>query len=831
MRKVLGILFMLILTLSVIPTAGFNDSDIHFTSNRGSTNVVLEIHKIRQIDEVDPSTSADWYYLVEFSDDGGLTWTSQASSEPLANSEDVMIVENTHTFTSSSDEVLFRISLMEDDGDTGDDSADISAQFGGGIDDSVPPPEGGVFHGIFWLNNHTVGGDPTITNEIGWHKTSGEWDGSTGTDENDAELAFNIYEEGCPNILKPIFTIPKIQEKGKSLLIKAESTTATATSNWSAQIWRYYGTYMESYDLLLNGVTDKGDGIWVVNFSIPFSAREELYNITVSNDFGSDMEYHAVKAVDELDSEFKFLQMSDVHIGSTSNDGATTYFEQAIKETNLINPDFLIITGDVCDKQYWTFSQDPARIEQSQVFRSMLMELNVPVYVASGNHDWSYDDTSDNRQNILDYKRWVNPYWNYSFDYGDFHFSMVNSGKYVGLTNADGLLNSANLTWLENDLAANMGKTQRFIFMHHPSYPDRIDDDTLRDQLRQMVIDYDVSLYLAGHTHDPTVYDKYGNQQTGDIGSPDTPLHVVSSDIKEGDSYRMVRVKDSDVQTYTYDDDGDGIRSAYNDMPLGNANINFNPANDGTNNKVVATIDNGLYEYFNDAFVEFKVAPPPAGYDYIVENGTMMDMIDCGTHRIFYVDTNLQKTSTKNVTIKLSRSEDFSLDAGGENDGWRFMSVNLIPTNTDLISILEHNVYGISGSYDKVMYYDSEKGDWKTYCPGRGGHFNSLGNWDEKMGIWIHMTENSNLAVTGDEPISADIILNPGWNMVGYPSSISSNNGLPTEVDKVGYFESSAEYNLAYDHAPSNFTFTPKEGYWIHNPTSSNLTWTVNYSN
>ncbi len=829
MRKVIGVLFILILILSAIPTAGLNDGYIHHTSKRGNKNVILEIHKLRQIDEIDPSTSADWYYTVEFSDDGGLTWSIEASEEPLPGSEDVMIVENAHTFTSSSDEVLFRISLMEDDGDTGDDSVDISAQPGGGIDDTVPPPEGAVYHGIFWLSNHTVGGDLTKTNDIGWLKTSGEWDGSEGVDENDAELMFNIYEEGCPNILKPIFTIPKIQEKERTMLVEVESSVATASSNWSAEIWKYYGTYLESYDMLLNGITDKGDGIWALNFTIPSSAREELYNLTVSNDFGSDMEYHAVKAVDELDPEFKFLHMTDIHIGSTSGDHATTYFEQAIKETNIIDPDFMVISGDVSDKQYWTFSQDPARIEQDQVFRNMLMDLNVPVYTCSGNHDWSYDDTSDNRQNIESYKRWVNPYFNYSFDYGNYHFSIVNSGKYVGLTNADGLLNSANLTWLENDLADNMDKTQRFVFMHHSSYPDKIDDDTLRDQLRQMVIDYDVSLYCAGHTHDPTVYDKNGVQQTGDIGSPDMPLHIVSSDIKEGDSYRMIRVKDTDIQTYTYDDDGDGIRSAFNDMPLGNLDISYNPANDGTNNKVVARIDNGLYEHFNDAFVEFNVAPPPAGYDYIVENGTMMDMIDCGTHRIFYVNTNLEKTSTKNVTIKLARSEGFSLDAGGESSGWRFISVNLIPTDTNLISILEHNVYGISGNYDKVMYFDSEKGDWKTYCPNRDVHFNSLRNWDEKMGIWIHMTYGSNLTITGTEPTSTDIILNPGWNMVGYPSSISSNNGLPADVDRVGYFDAAKEYNLAYDYDPSNFTFDPKGGYWAHNPTSSNLTWTVNY--
>ncbi len=46
---------------------------------------------------------------------------------------------------------------------------------------------------------------------------------------------------------------------------------------------------------------------------------------------------------------------------------------------------------------------------------------------------------------------------------------------------------------------------------------------------------------------------------------------------------------------------------------------------------------------------------------------------------------------------------DIELTAGGEADGWNFVSTKLVPENTSLTSILDDPAYGINGSYDKVM--------------------------------------------------------------------------------------------------------------------------------
>ncbi len=172
---------------------------------------------------------------------------------------------------------------------------------------------------------------------------------------------------------------------------------------------------------------------------------------------------------------------------------------------------------------------------------------------------------------------------------------------------------------------------------------------------------------------------------------------------------------------------------------------------------------------------------------------------------------------------------DIELYAGGDAGGWNFVSFNLVQSDSSLETILEDPELGISGSYEKVMYFDTSTDSWYTYVPGRGEQFNNLENWNHRMGVWIRMTVDDVLTIAGTLPGQTSITLQPGWNMVGLPSSTSGNHGLPGEIDRVGYFDSSQTHNLAYDYSPGAFVFEPGQGYWIHNPTDTELVWTVDY--
>ena len=168
------------------------------------------------------------------------------------------------------------------------------------------------------------------------------------------------------------------------------------------------------------------------------------------------------------------------------------------------------------------------------------------------------------------------------------------------------------------------------------------------------------------------------------------------------------------------------------------------------------------------------------------------------------------------------------LQAYVESDRWNFVSFNLATVDTSLPSLLQD----IGGDYDRVMWYDASQGEWLTYVPGRPDHYNNLRIWDHTMGLWIRMTENITLSVEGYAPSNTDIKLYPGWNMVGLPSETAGTgqaHGLPAEVTRIGYFDASDEYNIAYPDDVAGFVFEPGQGYWVYNGADETVTWTVEY--
>lgn len=160
-----------------------------------------------------------------------------------------------------------------------------------------------------------------------------------------------------------------------------------------------------------------------------------------------------------------------------------------------------------------------------------------------------------------------------------------------------------------------------------------------------------------------------------------------------------------------------------------------------------------------------------------------------------------------------------------ENQGWNFVSFNLVPGNSDVSYILD----AIEGSYERVFHYDSSDERWLSHVPGRPGRFNTLHTWDSRMGVWIKMNEDRTLSLEGTAPATTVMELRPGWNMVGLPSAREGNHGLPDEINRIGLFDPSEEYNIAYTDDVAGFVFEPGKGYWLYNGANETVTWTVEY--
>lgn len=78
----------------------------------------------------------------------------------------------------------------------------------------------------------------------------------------------------------------------------------------------------------------------------------------------------------KLDSTLRFVQITDVHIGSRSTD----FLERVIQKVNSVNADFLCITGDFIDAR-----------GMSEERLSALRSCTMPIYFSIGNHE-RYED-------------------------------------------------------------------------------------------------------------------------------------------------------------------------------------------------------------------------------------------------------------------------------------------------------------------------------------------------------------------------------------------------------------------------------------------------------
>ncbi|MFO8109491.1 MAG: NosD domain-containing protein [Thermoplasmata archaeon] len=196
---------------------------------------------------------------------------------------------------------------------------------------------------------------------------------------------------------------------------------------------------------------------------------------------------------------------------------------------------------------------------------------------------------------------------------------------------------------------------------------------------------------------------------------------------------------------------------------------------------------------------------------------------------VYHVTASYGDVTSNATEVTVVLEFEIVLSVDSEANGWNFVSFNVELENNSLSTILEHPENGVSGNYDRMMYYDASVDEWLTYVPGRPEHFNDLQEWNHTIGVWIRMTGNDTLTLVGDPPSSTNITLYPGWNMVGLPSAAAGNHDVPTEVTKIGYFQATEEYNLDYEYDPANYTFAPANGYWVYNSKDYLVEWTVIY--
>lgn len=347
-----------------------------------------------------------------------------------------------------------------------------------------------------------------------------------------------------------------------------------------------------------------GEDVWRVGFKLPEQAARELYDLRVEADLPgntlSSSQPHALAVMEDNDNNFDFLVLSDIHVHERNNSslfshqtdkgisegGEPLFFEEAIRQVNLIRPDFVLMLGD-----YIRGQRRPGELlYEYETFYDTLLQLDVPAFLLPGNHDKYINEIDGARF----FQENIGPKY-FSFDVGNCHFACLDTyewpqqdrvvmnklfymeprkwgGQVLGAANEnDPSSYSGELAWVEGDLGSHDESPLKIMAMHHDPYSVGGEGFAYRNVSRGiffipagggqgrtavsgMASRHDVDMVFGGHLHTDWLGEVPWQDGGGEtLYSCQNPVYFDTGGIRdEYPGYRLVRVRDAQIISFAY---------------------------------------------------------------------------------------------------------------------------------------------------------------------------------------------------------------------------------------------------------------------------------------
>ncbi|MEW5946666.1 MAG: metallophosphoesterase [bacterium] len=403
---------------------------------------------------------------------------------------------------------------------------------------------------------------------------------------------------------------------------------------------------------------ERETGKWKIFADTLREIPPELYTLRVGHARGEWANPRAVKVIDAFRPDFSFAHVTDVHVGCAGNftdEGfppTEEVFGKVIEEINLIDPEFVVATGDMVHTAVdnaWEDRRIEGNTAEGEYVRlfELMSRFRVPVYVLPGNHDI-----------VGTIAPVAQRYWEehvgrryFSFEYGNRHFTALDDSHLMEGTPfmyADKFthdLEDAQLKWLKSDLAAYGDRALKVLLYHVPLFG-------RRSTVPELAMSRGVKMALFGHEH----WDRA--KRFGD-GS----LWVETKSVLDYGGYRIVRVRGGDVVSWSsrrdtrprtkrvllqqsaYDMEKDNLPHRYS---LSAFRLNVRETR--RRNEYVAVIENGLDETFDGALLRVGIGGWSGGAPR-VDGGTLERTVGSGESATAYVRARVPGDSTVEVRV------------------------------------------------------------------------------------------------------------------------------------------------------------------------------------
>ncbi len=413
----------------------------------------------------------------------------------------------------------------------------------------------------------------------------------------------------------PIGTRPVIVRPGDEFPLEVQAPASAA--GWQAAI----ETPWESSSLEFKNATfNSTNGRWTIKVSVPLGIPSLLYGLRLKFNGGEDFQPRAVMVVSEFKDSIRIVHLTDVHVYKAEQ--SFDVYRQLADEINLVNPDVIVITGDLTDSNGYTDERWPES-DQYPAMLDLWNSYNAPTFILPGNHDLSphkYDD---------DYLR-----WNRFFDVTDFGFD-VGAYHFTAFDNAFTMVSAMHeapyredlfpeqLMWIENDLSHNSGAKMRILLFHVPLH-------NTKSKIKDLASKHDVDLALYGHLH---------MDQVDKISST---TYVQTGAAYDG-SYRVLNLENGKIG------DISAKKNGYTSFTVGTLKTDVRTSPDG---KIVSVkVKNKSSWTFPGAVWQTDM---PTAQDYSCDGCTITGRFVNGdkTHIVFTFDIKPKEDTTVSLSMK-----------------------------------------------------------------------------------------------------------------------------------------------------------------------------------